>query len=189
MIKHIIERTVTLTPHPTISNRVVNSIDVQVMRSHTEQACMLTFTYTLTGDCNRLRIPPPRSPTKVDDLWRHTCFEAFVAEQSKPAYWEFNFSPSGEWACYSFSSYRKAAPTDAEEPVPTLTASRMKKQLQVTASMYLPQSFSAQPLRLALSAVIEEQSGVLSYWALQHPSDKPDFHHVESFVLTIAPPA
>lgn len=189
MSKHTFEHTVTLTPHPTISNHAVNRLDVRVMRTLAKQAEMLTFTYTLTGDCNNLRIPPPRSPTKVDGLWRHTCFEAFIAEQGKPAYWEFNFSPSGEWACYAFSSYRNAAPPREEEPVPTITTHKMKRQLKVTASMYLPQSVLAQPLRLALSAVIEEQSGVLSYWALQHPSDKPDFHHVASFVLTIAPPA
>ena len=30
---------------------------------------------------------------------------------------------------------------------------------------------------LALSAVIEAIDGAKTYWALAHPSDKPDFHH------------
>lgn len=39
--------------------------------------------------------------------------------------------------------------------------------------------------RLGLSAVIEEGSGCVSYWALAHPSAKPDFHHPGSFILTL----
>ena len=38
---------------------------------------------------------------------------------------------------------------------------------------------------LALSAVIERVDGSISYWALRHPSDKPDFHHPDSFVLDL----
>jgi hypothetical protein len=39
--------------------------------------------------------------------------------------------------------------------------------------------------RLGLSAVIEATDGTISYWALAHPSDKPDFHHPDSFVLEL----
>ena len=36
-----------------------------------------------------------------------------------------------------------------------------------------------------LSAVIETIDGAISYWALAHPAEKPDFHHPDSFVLTL----
>ena len=39
--------------------------------------------------------------------------------------------------------------------------------------------------QLGLSAVIEETSGHKSYWALAHPSENPDFHHSDSFVLDL----
>jgi hypothetical protein len=39
--------------------------------------------------------------------------------------------------------------------------------------------------RLALSAVIEDVDGGLSYWALVHPSSKPDFHNARSFTLVL----
>ena len=39
--------------------------------------------------------------------------------------------------------------------------------------------------KLALSAVIETVDGAKTYWALAHPSDKPDFHHPDSFVLDL----
>ena len=47
--------------------------------------------------------------------------------------------------------------------------------------------FLADPLQRArLAAVIEATDGSLSYWALAHPSDKPDFHHPDSFVLELS---
>lgn len=41
------------------------------------------------------------------------------------------------------------------------------------------------PWLASVTAVIEEAHGAKSYWALAHPSDKPDFHHPDSFVLEL----
>jgi hypothetical protein len=41
------------------------------------------------------------------------------------------------------------------------------------------------PLRLAITAVIEDSQGALSYWALAHPASRPDFHHHNGFVLEL----
>ena len=43
---------------------------------------------------------------RTDGLWRHTCFEAFIAAAVRPEYWEYNLSPSGAWAAYHFTGYR-----------------------------------------------------------------------------------
>ncbi len=44
-------------------------------------------------------------------------------------------------------------------------------------------------LELALSAVIEQRDGGLSYWALRHAPGQPDFHHPDGFALTLRPDA
>ena len=36
-------------------------------------------------------------------------------------------------------------------------------------------------------AVIETRDNTISYWALKHPMNTPDFHHRESFNLRINP--
>ena len=36
-----------------------------------------------------------------------------------------------------------------------------------------------------LTAVIETLDGAISYWALAHPAEKPDFHHPDSFILIL----
>ena len=42
------------------------------------------------------------------------------------------------------------------------------------------------PLLIALSAVVEQSNGSLSYWALKHPPGRPDFHHADGYVLELA---
>ena len=41
------------------------------------------------------------------------------------------------------------------------------------------------PARLGLTAVIEEAGGRLSYWALRHPAERPDFHDAGGFALEV----
>jgi hypothetical protein len=130
----------------------------------------LIVNFKLDADLDRLRIPPRRAARFADGLWRHTCFEVFVATRSR-AYYEYNFSPSGEWACYAFSSYRKRVRAKLARPrwngkVATISARGR--------------------IKIGLTAVIEEKSGALSYWALRHPRRKPDFHDRRGFTLELA---
>src|SRR4051794_26245882 len=71
--------------------------------------------FRLEGELCRLRIPSPQPHRRVDGLWRHTCFKAFVALTGTSAYREFNFAPSGEWAAYSFRDYRSSVLLPPEE--------------------------------------------------------------------------
>jgi hypothetical protein len=40
--------------------------------------------------------------------------------------------------------------------------------------------------RIGVTAVIESPAGDLSYWALKHPAEKPDFHDPNGFSITLA---
>jgi hypothetical protein len=124
---------------------------------------------------------------QVDGLWQHTCFEAFVAPANDTAYWEVNFSPSGEWAMYQFRRYRERVAVDAMISPPQIVTHQVVDRLTVEVRLRLPQLLMTQLLRIGLSAVIEDNHGQLSYWALQHPAEKPDFHHADAFVLEIPP--
>ena len=41
-------------------------------------------------------------------------------------------------------------------------------------------------LQIGLSAIIEDREGSLSYWALKHAPDKPDFHSAVAFALNLS---
>jgi hypothetical protein len=43
------------------------------------------------------------------------------------------------------------------------------------------------PISMSLTAVIEEQNGTKSYWALAHPPGDPNFHHPACFMATLPP--
>lgn len=174
--------------HPATPSGVALTIAVE-MRA---QAEALRLRYTLSGDTTALRIPAPTAPLPVDGLWQHTCFEAFVAAAEQPAYREFNFSPSSEWAAYRFLRERQRdAASEALEPVrlPPPLAETSPGALVLT--VHIPASAlprSPATLAIGLCAVIEERDGRLSYWALQHPGERPDFHHPHGRSLRLAAP-
>ena len=122
---------------------------------------------------------------RTDGLWRHTCFEAFVGAVASTEYWEFNFSPSGAWAAYHFSGYRAGM-----QPLRRGACRDFAVDMQDGALLLTAQARSrlagariGAALRLGLTAVIEDRAGQLSYWALKHPAEKPDFHHADSFLV------
>jgi hypothetical protein len=179
--------TVTLTCHPETPTEAVRSIAARVSRT---PGGKLAVNYVLDGDLDRLRVPAPRAPRIAGRLWEHTCCEIFIACKGKPAYYEFNLSPSGEWAAYAFDGYRsrRVGEPQVEGLAPEVAVRGTASRLELGAAICLdrlPALHSSAPLTLALSAVIEGSDGALSYWALRHPPGKPDFRHPEAFALGI----
>ena len=154
------------------------------------QSDTFVFQYVLIAEMPGIRVPSALSPGRADGLWKHTCFEAFLAIPGVPGYYELNFSPSQQWAIYRFSGYReRMSPTDVTVP-PELNVRRFDDRLELDAVVRLPELTvleTGRTLKLALTAVVEDNSGTLSYWALQHAPGKPDFHHPDGFVLELTP--
>ena len=142
----------------------------------------LVLDYRLTGATAKLVLPPPAAPTRADELWRRTCFEAFVRTATSEAYFEFNFSPSGAWAAYGFSAYRTGMSPARGLVAPLVEVARTAGSLRLRAWLEPP---CDPPWRLGLSAVIEEGNGRKSYWALRHPPGRADFHHLEGFAYEL----
>jgi hypothetical protein len=168
------------------ANPIIRGIDATLAW---KGANALVVSYRLNADISQLRIPAPAGSSRVDGLWQHTCFEAFVRVKDSPAYFEFNFSPSGEWAAYGFRAYRDGGRLDDAVSAPEISVQKFFNQLKLAATIRLAQFLLVQPailLRLGLSAVVEASDGALSYWALNHPAAKPDFHHPDSFALELA---
>lgn len=170
-----------LACHPGTPTRVACAIEVRVEGAANG---ILALSFALQGDLASLRIPAERPRRRGNELWRHTCFEAFLLAGAGPGYREYNFSPSGEWAAYGFCNYRQAiGPEDISAP--SIRVQRGAQCLVLEAKISLEPPPSPGPLRLGLSAVVEESDGTLSYWALRHPPGKPDFHHVDAFALRL----
>lgn len=183
-----IEQHATLHCHPSTATGRVHGFAARVRVMRTGALAIL---YHLYAQTSRLRIASPRVPRRSDGLWQHTCFEAFIAVNDGPAYYEFNFSPSGEWAVYGFGEYRAGGSIEGKELAPQIDFRSDKDGIELTAAVSLdklPLIRQQKIIRVGLSAVIEASDGTLSYWALKHPSDEPDFHHPDSFTLELALP-
>ena len=156
----------------------------------------LMLTYVVTGKMGTLAMPSVTAATRTSDLWRHTCFEAFVRHAPDGAYYEFNFAPSTQWSAYRFSDYRSGMHVASEIGAPRIAVRASPERYVLRASLDIGGMLPSFPagegrgrattLHLGLSAVIEETSGRQSYWALAHPPGKPDFHHSDCFALEVA---
>lgn len=153
----------------------VGSIGIELGR----EGGVLRVRFIIEGDVERIFWPDEAAPDRTDELWRRTCFEAFV--RTPDGYREYNVSPSGEWASYRFDGYRTGMMAAAERAALRGMA-EAKDVMMLDVGIELPPEASGP---LGLSAVIEDTDGGVSYWALAHPSDKPDFHHPDSFGLTL----
>ena len=150
----------------------------------------LALTYIVSGNLDEIRIPAVAVPSRRDELWQHTCFEAFVRTQSGDEYYEFNFSPSTHWAAYRFSAYRSGMCAASEIEAPIIETGVDADCFTLNALVELDR-FShlsaTTSWRLGLSALIEDKIGRKAYWALAHPSGKPDFHHPACFTQELSP--
>jgi hypothetical protein len=175
----------TLRCHPDTPSQAITAVQVQVQ---TTEGNLLLMSFAVTGS-DRLVVPEPAPPVRADRLWTTTCFECFLSPLDGEAYFEFNFSPSGQWAAYAFKSYRSGMHNLDMTVVPHVEADLDAEQGTAAWDVDLGLSDLLWfPLRLALSAVIEESDGRKSYWALAHPPGAPDFHHPACFAAELPAP-
>ena len=167
--------------HPDSPCSAATHIEVDVARP---DAGSLVLHYFVTGQIGDLRMPSVVTAARTDELWRNTCFEAFVRSSADGPYYEFNFSPSTQWAAYRFSSYRTGMHVATEISAPRIEVQSSPECYALRAVLELDW-LSSLPYdggwHLGLSAVIEETSGRRSNWALAHPPGKADFHHSVCF--------
>lgn len=133
-------------------------------------------------------------------LWKSTCFEVFLRAPADTAsrrlrhtrYWEFNFSPAGLSNAYRFDTYRGSAHPERNLRPGVLrrTEENAKSgtRLRFVGTIDIPREAVIE--RAALSAVIrhtfaDDSDTSSEYYALAHPSDKPDFHHADAFCLPL----
>ena len=139
--------------------------------------------FGIGAPASRFVLPESEEPQRTDDLWKTTCFEAFLRAEGQDAYREWNFSPSGNWAAYDFESYREGR----SEPEVAAPYIRVEDNMTWWAIGATINADAEIVWSLGLSAVLEEKDGTKSYWALAHGAgDKPDFHDAACFAAHLS---
>jgi hypothetical protein len=142
----------------------------------------LWIRYHVDAPVDCLVLSSNESTQRVDDLWKTTCFEVFILYGDGTEYIELNFASSGQWAAYTFSDYRNKTGNLALASHPDIGIDFGDEYFALEAIVDLPKPIARSILSMGLSVVIEELSGQVSYWALSHAPDKPDFHHRDCFI-------
>lgn len=172
-----------LIPHPAYP---APSIEIEAAVARTTPK-RIELSYIITGDTARIRLPAPAEKARRDGLWKHTCFELFLRTPGAASYAEFNFSPSSEWAAYSFTGYREGmseAPLSAP-PEASFVVGSGRIAAGFGWSVVGLQLADSSLWSAAATTVIEADDGTMSYWSLAHAPGKPDFHHPDGFILTL----
>lgn len=171
--------TLNLVSHPATPCGMDIAIGCDIRRAAGDR---LALHYAITGDIADLEVPTPKPGDKYDGLWKTTCFELFFRVPGEDRYGEFNLSPSSQWAAYQFTSHRVGS-VDMDLPwFPQIVTHRGAGELAIDAEVPLIAPWAGAPLDIGITTVIEEADGRLSYWALAHPPEAPDFHHPTCFV-------
>jgi hypothetical protein len=157
---------------------------------HRTDHALLTLAFRVEGRVDRLRLPEQRPAEHTDGLWRSTCFEAFLRLPGECGYVEINLSPSSQWAMYRFDGYRHGMRPVMPAQPPEIDVSAHNDGLRVEVRIHVAGIVPADGavLEVAVAAVLQDRAGALSYWALAHPAEAPDFHDPRGFQLTLPPP-
>ena len=175
-----------LPPHPTTPSPEIRRISASIAAESVRRE--LTIEYRIEGEVGRLRLPMAGTARRRDELWQHSCFEAFLRPHATESYYEFNFAPSGDWAAYRFAT-RRGGRASPDMPSPRIAFRQLADGCELSAALplaALPELAGAATLHAGLAAVIETDDGRLSYWALAHGGPRPDFHDPATFTLRVA---
>jgi hypothetical protein len=170
-----------LQPHPAAPPGSVRRVMVSMGRDGET----LRVRFRIPDDPSQLDLPATKEPRRADGLWERTCFEVFIREEGAEHYYEYNLSPSTEWALYRFESYRSGR-WDSAMPGPVVKVSIRPTRFELSARIWAPPLALAN-WRVGISAVVQESDGAKSYWAIAHPPGEPDFHHPSCFALQLPP--
>ena len=175
-----------LVPHPEYPPVAVRSVRVDV--AVTADGWRLDYRVEGAGG---VLLPERAAGTRTDGLWRTTCFELFVRADEAAGYFEFNFSPSGDWAAYCFDEYRAGMRDLPLAVAPEVRGSgegdRFRLEVALAVEGLASGGLAPDRARIGLSAVIEE-AGAKSFWALNHAAGAPDFHNRDCFTARLAAP-
>jgi hypothetical protein len=172
-----------LVPHPDHPPVAVTRVEARVTGRDQN---WLRVRWRIEGS-QSLVVPPFAGKGRAEGLWRTTCFELFLKPLGGEAYCELNLSPSERWNAYDFDGWR-AGMRERPSPREPECTMRQGSSFAIFDAAISAAGLPANDCAMGLAAVIEEEGGTLSYWALVHPEDKPDFHAPACFAVALSAP-
>jgi alkane 1-monooxygenase len=165
-------------------------IELDVQASRASAGIQLRYRLHATDPALLASLIPTKTSepgTRRDELWKTTCFEAFIGQKNSEAYFEFNASPAGDWAWYAFEGYRNGMrkPELAANAAPKLLERRLTAdRFEMTWLIPYAALGAAKHTTLSPTAVLDH-GGDLAYYSIKHAGNEANFHLRESFIVRI----
>jgi|GEM_PF-319639 len=180
-----------------LERKLANPLERKLANPLERKLAILHFAFQLEGDLTSLDVPlsqVSKSRSQKDELWKATCFEIFLSRPGDLSYFEFNFSPTGDFAVYTFDDYRSDMQPLKQLVQPKFKFERGSDFYRITGAIgdaHDDPRFKlllAEPkLEASMTAVIKPLpgQGETTFWALSHAGKKADFHLRSSFGLSL----
>lgn len=169
--------------HPAHPPALVRSLEARVIGF---DDTWLRVRWRILG-AGKLVVPAFAGKGRAEGLWNTTCFELFLQPPGAASYVEINLSPSERWNVYDFTGRREGMTERAMPREPECTM-RKGSDIAIFDAAIPVGGLPVLPQNHGFTAVIEEEGGIKSYWALSHSGDAPDFHDPSCFALSLAAP-
>ncbi len=147
---------------------------------------ILKLQFEISNNVENILIPDrSNDPKRVIGLWESTCFECFIKNPNGESYYEFNFSPDGHWNCFYFEIPGKDLIECNNIALPTtesnLDDENFRFSIEINTESMKDGFWSSKEMEFGLTTVIEDERNNLSFWAIEHHDDRPNFHNFSSF--------
>ena len=174
-------QTFSLQPFPSTKSLPNLKITGNIARNGNQFA----IRYMLEGDLKEIAIArPSNTQSRKHELWEDTCFEFFLGIKDSQRYWEFNLSPAGHWNVYRFDGYRQGMQEETAFENLAFNVQNQADGLTLALDVDLGKIISAeQAIEVAITTVIKDRNGEVTYWALTHRGAEADFHLRDSFIV------
>lgn len=143
--------------------------------------------YRINGRTDNIQFPDvSQQASRKNELWNATCCELFVGISGEPHYWEYNLSPSHDWAVFSFTDYRQNKSDELSISQLEITTKIDKNnEFELKTILALPKMLIGHTLDIGVSSVVQDKSGKIHYYALTHPDKQADFHDRNGFNIKL----
>jgi hypothetical protein len=141
----------------------------------------IKISFTVQGMLEAYVFPKAQKIQRVDELWKATCFELFLANDEE-VYYELNFSSSLGWNFYVLESYREE-PKELEFLfVPTIKIEENDNEFRIVFELKSVNLNLEQFKYYNLATILLSKENERTFWAIKHLKTQPDFHDKKSFL-------
>ena len=143
----------------------------------------LKVNYEIRADVSQYNFLKKTKQQRVDELWRDSCFEIFIANRSSDEYYEINTSPSTEWNAYHFKSYKEKMNKSYIFSMPSIKNQQLANRYNFSFEMSFQEGIFEKELLINLAVILLDREGVRHFYSINRRKGSPDFHDRDLYMI------